>query len=332
MTNAQYDIAAIGNAIVDIMRRCSDDFVAGLGVPKGNMNLVQSSADIAKTCAKLRLGIEVAGGSAANTAVGVASFGGRAAFIGKVAEDQYGRIFRHDIRGAGVTFTTPATTIAGKETSHSLILITPDGQRTMNTYLGCSTELDDTLIDAETIKNAKITYLEGYLFDAPAAKEAYRRATELAIAAGRTVALSLSDPYCVARHRPEFLELLHAGVGVLIANEREILSLYDVTDFDEAVRRVSGDTPLAVLTRSEKGSVIISNGWRPRCRPNGSRRSSMRPGPAISMPPASCLAFPMVTTSRRAGGSAVLRRQKLSARSAPGPRLGSVMSLECAAC
>jgi sugar/nucleoside kinase (ribokinase family) len=224
------------------------------------MNIVETSAEIERDCVRLGYGIDVAGGSAANTAVGVASLGGSAAFIGKVAEDQYGRIFRHDIRGAGVTFTTPATAIPGKETSHSLILVTPDGQRTMNTFLGCSTEIDDALLDVETIKNSKIIYLEGYLVESRAANASLHRAAELANAAGRTVALSLSDSQCVDRHRAEYLKLVRAGVGVLFANESEILSLYETQSFDEAIRRVGTDTALAVLTRSERGSVIVSKG------------------------------------------------------------------------
>jgi sugar/nucleoside kinase (ribokinase family) len=224
------------------------------------MSLVSSSKSIAAIQSRLRGGIEVAGGAAANTAVGVVSLGGRAAFVGKVAEDELGRIFRHDIRGIGVTFTAEAAVAPGKETSRSLVLVTPDGQRTMYTFLGCSTELDNHLIDAEAIAASKIVFLEGYLFDRPEAKAAFRRAAMVANASGRMVALSLSDSLLVERHRPEFLRLIHDGIGVLFANESEIKALYEVDSFEEALQQAGRDLKLAVLTRSEKGSVIMAGG------------------------------------------------------------------------
>ena len=260
MGTTQYDVLAIGNAIVDIVRRCDEAFLQKLGGPKGRMSLVADSASIAAIGDRLRGGVEVAGGAAANTAVGVVSLGGRAAFIGKVADDELGRIFRHDIRGIGVTFTAAPAVAPGKATSRSLVLVTPDGQRTMYTYLGCSTELDNHLIDVATIQAAKIVFLEGYLFDRADAKAAFRRAAMVANASGRQVALSLSDPLCVERHRPEFLRLIRDGVGVLFANESEIKALYAVQSFDEALRQVGHDLKLAVLTRSEKGSVIVTEG------------------------------------------------------------------------
>jgi sugar/nucleoside kinase (ribokinase family) len=260
MPNTQYDVLAVGNAIVDIMRRCDETLLAKIGGPKGHMSLVANSASIAAIYNKMRGGIEVAGGAAANTAVGVVSLGGRAAFIGKVADDELGRIFRHDIRSAGVTFTAAPTVAPGKETSRSLILVTPDGQRTMYTFLGCSTELDDHLIDAATIEASRIVFLEGYLFDRPEARAAFRRAVALANAAGKLVALSLSDSLCVERHRPEFLRLIHAGIGVLFANESEIMALYEAHTFEDAMRQAGHDLKLVVLTRSEKGSVIVANG------------------------------------------------------------------------
>jgi sugar/nucleoside kinase (ribokinase family) len=260
VVTTHYDVLAIGNAIVDIIRRCDEAFLQKVGGPKGHMSLVANSASIAAIRDKLRGGIEVAGGAAANTAVGVVSLGGRAAFVGKVADDELGRIFRHDIRGIGVTFTAPPSVAPGKETSRSLILVTPDGQRTMYTFLGCSTELDNHVIDVEAIAASKIIFLEGYLFDRPEAKAAFRRAAMIANASGRTVALSLSDSLCVERHRPEFMRLIRDGIGVLFANESEIKALYEVASFEDAMRQAGRDLKLAVLTRSEKGSVILSNG------------------------------------------------------------------------
>ena len=203
--------------------------------------------------------IEISGGSAANTVAGIASLGGRAAFIGKVADDAFGKIFRHDIAAAGVSFTTPA--VSGKApTSSSLILVTPDGERTMNTHLGISTELDQGEVDKQLITQSAIVYLEGYLFDRPEAKAAFRQATAIAKQAGRQVALTLSDAFCVDRHRDEFLELIKSGIDIVFANENEITSLYQTADFEEAARRIAADTKLAVLTRSEKGSHIIADG------------------------------------------------------------------------
>jgi sugar/nucleoside kinase (ribokinase family) len=258
MTATHYDVVAIGNAIVDIIGRCDDTFLARHGAPKGHMRLVDA-ATVTQLYQSMGPGIEISGGSAANTMVGLASFGGRAAFIGKVAEDEFGRIFRHDIRAAGVTFKTEA--VNGKApTSRSLILVTPDGQRTMNTFLGISSDLDHGEVDPEIITNSDIIYLEGYLFDRPDAKAAFRQAVSIAASAGRRVALTLSDSFCVNRHRQEFLDLIRSGIGILFANESEITALYETGDFEEAKRRAAEDTHLAVLTRSEKGSIIVSEG------------------------------------------------------------------------
>ncbi len=259
MPGTQFDVVAIGNAIVDIIGRCDDSFLERHGALKGHMNLVDA-ARIETLYKAMGPGIEISGGSAANTVVGVASLGGRAGFIGKVAEDEFGRIFRHDISAAGVSFKTPAVVDSERATSRSLILVTPDGQRTMNTFLGISTDLDQGEVDATVIQNANIVYLEGYLFDRDEAKAAFRQAVEIANKAGRRVALTLSDSFCVNRHRDEFLALIRSGIAVLFANESEILSLYQTDDFDEAAKQVGRDTPLAVLTRSEKGSVIVSDG------------------------------------------------------------------------
>jgi sugar/nucleoside kinase (ribokinase family) len=261
MPGSQYDVVAIGNAIVDIIGRCDDSFLERHGAPKGHMSLVDTPR-IDTLYSAMGPGLEISGGSAANTAAGIASLGGRAAFIGKVAEDEFGRIFRHDIRAAGVAFNTPAVVDGNRATSRSLILVTPDGQRTMNTFLGISTDLDQGEVDPAVIQNANIVYLEGYLFDRDEAKAAFRQAVDIANKAGRRVALTLSDSFCVNRHRAEFLDLIRSGIAILFANESEILSLYETENFEEAATRVAKDTPLAVLTRSEKGSLIVSNGER----------------------------------------------------------------------
>ena len=199
---------------------------------------------------------EISGGSAANTMAGLASLGGQGAFIGKVRNDQLGGIFRHDIRAAGVAFDTPAAT-EGAPTARCLIFVTPDAQRTMGTFLGASVGLGPEDIDAETVAGAKVTYLEGYLWDPPRAKEAFVKAAEVAHEAGRKVALTLSDPFCVDRHRDEFRDLVDGHIDLLFANEQEIASLYKVGSFDEALAALRGRCELAVLTRSEKGAVVL---------------------------------------------------------------------------
>jgi sugar/nucleoside kinase (ribokinase family) len=253
-----HDVVGIGNAIVDIIGRCDEAFLAAHERTKGSMQLVDAPT-VERLYAAMGPGVEVSGGSAANTIAGIASFGGKAGFIGKTATDQFGEVFRHDIRAIGVTFDTPPA--AGAEpTGRCLILVTPDGQRTMNTFLGISPQLGSGEVDAELIRSARIVYLEGYLFDRPEAKSAFRRAAEIAAAAGRQVALSLSDAFCVDRHRAEFLDLMRNSVDILFANEAEVTSLYQTTSFDEAARRAQADTRLAALTRSEKGSVILGGG------------------------------------------------------------------------
>lgn len=254
----EHDVVGIGNAIVDIIGRCDDAFLAQFGCTKGSMQLVDA-ATVLKLYDAMGPAIEISGGSVANTMVGVAAFGGKAGFIGKTADDQFGQVFRHDIRAAGVTFNTPSAGDS-EPTGRSLILVTPDGQRTMNTALGVSPRLGGGEVDAELIRSARILYLEGYLFDRPEAKAAFRQAADIAAKAGRKVALSLSDPFCVDRHRPEFLQLIKDSVDILFANEAEIISLYETTQFDDAARQAQTDTKLAALTRSEKGSVILSGG------------------------------------------------------------------------
>ena len=258
MTEIRYDVVGIGNAIVDIIGRCDDAFLAARKLNKGGMQLVDA-ATVTELYQGMGPSVEISGGSAANTIVGVASFGGRTGFIGKVADDEFGRIFAHDIRAAGVTFdTTP--TAGGAPTARSLILVTPDGERTMNTFLGVSPLLNDGALDPALIEATRIIYLEGYLFDLPEAKAAFRKAANVAAKAGRSVALTLSDGFCVDRHRAEFRSLIQNQVDILFANEAEITSLYETKSFDEAARNAAQDVRLAVLTRSAKGAVIQAEG------------------------------------------------------------------------
>ncbi|MGE0698344.1 MAG: adenosine kinase [Hyphomicrobiaceae bacterium] len=256
MADTTYDVVGIGNAIVDIIGRCNDAFLAEHGASKGHMRLVDAET-VVKLYKAMGPAIEISGGSAANTMAGIASFGGKAAFIGKVADDELGRIFGHDIRSAGVGFETrPAS--GGQPTARSLILVTPDGERTMNTFLGVSPELDHGEVDPKLVSAAKVVYLEGYLFDRPEAKAAFRQAAKIAKGAGRKVALTLSDSFCVERHRAEFMDLIRKEVDILFANESEITSLYRTTSFDEAARQAGDDCELAVLTRSAKGSLVLA--------------------------------------------------------------------------
>jgi sugar/nucleoside kinase (ribokinase family) len=256
MADITHDVVGIGNAIVDILGRCKEDFLVRHGAQKGHMRLVDAET-VTSLYEAMGPGIEISGGSVANTMVGIASLGGRAAFIGKVADDEFGRIFAHDIRSAGVTFTTkPAK--GSTPTARSLILITPDGERTMNTFLGVSPELARSEIDPDLIASARILYLEGYLFDRPEAKVAFRHAADLAEKSGCQVALTLSDAFCVDRHRAEFLELVRTRVDILFANESEITALYQTSSFVDAARQARSAAKLVVLTRSESGSVIYS--------------------------------------------------------------------------
>ena len=253
---AELDVLAVGNALVDVLSHADDEFLHRHGLVKATMQLVDEprARDL---YAAMGPGIEVSGGSAANTVVGVASFGGRAHYVGKVRNDQLGDVFSHDLRAVGVGYATPPAT-AGPATGRCLIVVTPDAQRTMSTYLGASSGLGPADIDKHLIERARIVYLEGYLFDPPEAQEAFRTAADIAHAAGRKVALTLSDPFCVDRHRQAFRELVERHVDILFANEAEIRALYEVSDFDAAVARVRGHCEVAALTRSERGSVIIA--------------------------------------------------------------------------
>ena len=258
MPDTALDVVAIGHAIVDVLSQADDAALAELGVAKGTMALVDAvQADA--IYAAMGPAVEVSGGSAANTAAGVASFGGAAAFVGKVRDDQLGAVFAHDIRAAGVEYSTPPTQ-DGPATARCLVLVTPDAQRTMSTYLGAAAGLCPEDLDDDVIARAQVTYLEGYLWDPPEAIDALRRAMAVAHDAGRRVAFSLSDPFCVERHRDEFLGLVDQEVDVLFANEVEIVSLLGARSFDDAVAGVAGRCELAALTRGPLGSVVVAGG------------------------------------------------------------------------
>ena len=255
MTETRFDVLAIGNAMVDILAHTTDAEVERLGMVKGAMTLIDADR-AAAIYTQMPPAVEASGGSAANTAVGVASLGARAAYIGVVGRDQLGDVFRHDIRSAGVAYDVPP--VADMATGRCMILITPDAHRTMNTFLGAGAELGPEDVDEAVVADSAITYLEGYLWDPPRAKEAFLLAMKTAHGAGRRVALTLSDPFCVERHRAEFRDLVAQHVDVLFANELELLSLYETSDFEEAVRRVQRDCAIAAVTRSEHGSVAVS--------------------------------------------------------------------------
>jgi sugar/nucleoside kinase (ribokinase family) len=257
MTSAKYDVLGIGNAIFDVLVQTDEGFLVAHGMTKGGMALI----DEARATAIYRdMGpaTEMSGGSAANTIVGIANLGARAAYVGKVRDDQIGRLYTHDIRAAGVAFETrPASD--GPATGCSYILVTPDGERTMNTYLGAAQELMPDDIDAAQVAASSVIYLEGYLWDPKNAKDAFVKASTIAHDAGRQVALTLSDSFCVDRYRGEFLDLMRGGtVDLVFANEAELHSLYQTSDFDTALTQLRSDANLGVVTRSEKGCVVAS--------------------------------------------------------------------------
>ena len=253
---ARFDVVGIGNAILDVLAHADDAFLARHALAKGAMTLIDA-AQAEALYAAMGPGLECSGGSAANTIAALASLGGAGAFVGKVRDDQLGQVFAHDIRALGVAYdTAPAT--KGAPTARCLIFVTPDAQRTMQTYLGASVGLGPDDIDPKRIAEAKVAYLEGYLWDPPAAKAAFRKAAHAANDARRLVALSLSDPFCVDRHRADFLDLVERHVDLLFANEEEIKSLYQVSTFDQALQKVRGHCQVAALTRSARGAVVVS--------------------------------------------------------------------------
>jgi sugar/nucleoside kinase (ribokinase family) len=256
-----FDVLTVGNAIVDIIARCDDSFIADNGIIKGAMNLIDAErAELLYS--RMGPALEASGGSAGNTGAGVASFGGRAAYFGKVASDQLGDIFIHDIRAQGVHFETKP--LAGTPpTARSMIFVTPDGERSMNTYLGACVELGPEDVEEKVVAEAKVTYFEGYLWDPPRAKDAIRECARIAHAHGREMSMTLSDSFCVHRYRSEFLDLMRSGtVDIVFANKAEALALYETEDFEEALARISQDCRLAAVTMSEEGSVILSKGER----------------------------------------------------------------------
>lgn len=255
MRENKFDVLTIGNAIVDVIAQVDEDFVTQQNLVKGSMNLIDE-ARAENLYAVMGQATEVSGGSAGNTAAGVASFGGRAAYFGKVKDDQLGVIYRHDMRAQGVAFDTAAAK-DGPATARSFILVTPDAERTMNTYLGACVHLGIADVDAAVVEASAVTYMEGYLWDKPEAKEAFRLAASIARKAGKFTSITLSDSFCVERHRDSFLGLIRNHIDIVFANESEIKSLYKTQNFDGAVAAIRKDCPMAALTRSAQGSVVV---------------------------------------------------------------------------
>ena len=259
-TEPTLDVVAIGNAIVDVLAHADDDFIVAEGMAKGSMQLVFSPAEADALYAKMGPGTEASGGSAANTVAGIAALGGRTGFIGQVAKDQLGEVFAHDIRAAGVVFDT-APRGGDPSTARCLIFVTPDGQRTMNTFLGASQFLPASALDHKLIESGAILYLEGYLWDPEEPRAAMRAAIDIARAAGRRVAFTLSDVFCIGRHGDDFRQLIADGlIDILFANENELLALANEADVDRALHRIAPQVPLLVVTRSEKGALAIRQG------------------------------------------------------------------------
>ena len=251
-----FDIVAIGNAIVDILVNMDDDFLKKHSMPKGIMTLID--ADTAETIYRhlAQKGVECSGGSAANTVVGMAFLGAKPAFIGKVANDKLGEVFGQDLTKSGVFFTTPRLE-GGEPTARCMVIVTPDAQRTMNTYLGACSQLSRHDIDEDLIRKSGIVYMEGYLWDRPEAKEALTYAAELAHKYDRKASLTLSDAFCVNRHRDSFFKLISDGVDILFCNEDEINSLFNSTDSEESFKKCRDLCEIVVVTRGEKGAVAV---------------------------------------------------------------------------
>ncbi|MEL6746262.1 MAG: adenosine kinase [Pseudomonadota bacterium] len=256
-TPARYDVAALGNAIVDILARAADDDLSHMALAKGHMALVDA-AQAKDLYAQMGAAVEMSGGSAANTAVGVASLGGSAAFFGRVAGDKFGEIFRHDIEAAHVAFRSPADSDAELPTGQCLVFVTPDGERTMCTSLGIAPQLSVEQLEEETIAAAQVTYLEGYLHDAPVAIAALTKAAQIAHAHGRHVALTLSDAFCVDRHRDAFKAFISAHVDLLFANEAEITFLAQMDDVLAASRAIAPHCTQLIVTRGPMGALLVN--------------------------------------------------------------------------
>lgn len=259
MSSTKYGVAAVGNALLDVISQVSDDFIAEQKeMEKGAMTLIEEIRAV-DLYSQMQNRTETSGGSAANTMAGFASFGGKGAFIGKVADDEVGKVFQNDIRSLGVNFETQPLVI-GPSTGRCMILVTPDADRTMNTFLGASVELSPNDVNKQIIASAQVTYLEGYLFDREQAKQAFITAAECAHGAGHRIALTLSDPFCVDRHRHDFLQLVENHVDILFANEDELKSLFMQQDFDDAINAIDEHVEIAVITRGAQGAVIRANG------------------------------------------------------------------------
>lgn len=262
MADFALGVVAVGNALVDVLAQVDDKFLEQqskvYGMERGAMTLIDEKRAV-ELYSQMPRGVETSGGSAANTMAGFASFGGNGGFIGKVADDELGKVFRKDMKVQGVKFDTNPL-VLGPPTGRCMVLVTPDAHRTMNTFLGASVELSPGDIDRNMIFSSKVTYLEGYLFDKDLAKQAFIVAAEMAHEAGHRVALTLSDPFCVNRHRSDFLRLVENHVDILFANEEELKSLFMQASFEDAMSAISNHCEIAVLTRSEKGAVIASEG------------------------------------------------------------------------
>ncbi len=251
------DVLALGNAIVDVLARTDDAFLSSQAVQKGAMQLIDEER-AESLFAAMGPATVVSGGSAANTAVGAASLGARVGFVGKVRDDELGHLFRHDLQAVGIRYDTAAAT-DGPATARSFILVTPDGERTMNTYLGSCQTLGPDDVDEALVAASRIVYLEGYLWDPPAAKEAFRKAVAVAHRSGNQVAMTLSDPFCVGRYRAEFRELLREGsLDILFANQHELVSLYEAADEESAVAALRQEGVLGIVTRSSEGALVVS--------------------------------------------------------------------------
>jgi sugar/nucleoside kinase (ribokinase family) len=255
MHNSKFDVLTIGNAIVDVIAKVDDGFVTREKLVKGSMNLIDE-ARAEELYAHMGPATETSGGSAGNTAAGAASFGAKAAYFGKVRNDQLGEIFAHDMKAIGVHFGTARAT-QGPATARSFILVTPDGERTMNTYLGACVNLTPDDVDTAVVEASAVTYMEGYLYDKPEAKSAFRAAADVAHKAGRLTSITLSDSFCVERHRADFLDLIRTSIDIVFANETEIKSLYQTQNFDGALSAIRQDCKLAAVTRAEKGATIV---------------------------------------------------------------------------
>ncbi len=259
----KFDVLTVGNAIVDIISRCEDSFLEDNAITKAAMNLIDAER-AEKLYSLMGPAIEASGGSAGNTAAGIASLGGKAAYFGKVANDQLGKIFEHDIRAQGVHYQTKAGGTY-PPTARSMIFVTPDGERSMNTYLGACVELGPEDVEPDVVAASKVTYFEGYLWDPPRAKQAIRECARIAHENSREVSMTLSDSFCVGRYRDEFLELMQSGtIDIVFANKSEVLALYETDDFEQALNNIARDSKLAAVTMSEEGAVIVRGDERIR--------------------------------------------------------------------